>query len=143
MLSTYINPSTIVIKQALKRRPDVLYFVIGQTHPEDEQYRESLIALVERLRLEKRVRFVNQYLDTPRLISYLQATDIYISPHLNCYQITDDTLAYALGCGRPIISTPYLYAVEALAEGRGLLAEFENPRSLARCINLLLEHPAL
>jgi glycosyltransferase involved in cell wall biosynthesis len=94
------------LPEVIERRPDVLYFVIGQTYPEGEQYRASLIALAKRLRLEKHVRFVNQYLATPQLISYLQATDIYISPSLNRYQITGGTLAYALGCGRAIISTP-------------------------------------
>ncbi len=136
------------LPEVLERRPDVLYFVIGQTHPEvrryeGEQYRESLIALVTRLRLEQHVRFVDQYLATPELVSYLQATDIYITPYRDRDQITSGTLAYALGCGRAIISTPYLYAAEVLDEGRGLLAEFENPTSFARCINLLLENPAL
>jgi glycosyltransferase involved in cell wall biosynthesis len=76
-------------------------------------------------------------------VRYLQASDIYITPYIERDQITSGTLAYALGCGKAVISTPYLYATEALAEGRGILAEFQNPQSFARCVNLLLENPAL
>jgi glycosyltransferase involved in cell wall biosynthesis len=136
------------LPDVVKRHPEVLYLVIGETHPEvrrheGEKYRNSLIELVKRLGLERHVRFVNQYLNQDQLISYLQATDIYITPYINRNQITSGTLAYALGCGKAVISTPYLYAAEALSEGRGLLAEFGNPKSFARCIRLLLEEPAL
>ncbi|MDB5076258.1 MAG: glycosyl transferase group 1 [Chloroflexi bacterium] len=136
------------LPDVVKRHPAVLYLVIGETHPETrrrdgEKYRNSLIELVKRLGLERHVRFVNQYLSLDQLIKFLQATDVYLTPYVDRNQITSGTLAYALGCGKPVISTPYLYAAEALAEGRGLLAEFENPRSLARCIRLLLEEPAL
>jgi glycosyltransferase involved in cell wall biosynthesis len=136
------------LPDVVKRHPDVLYLVIGETHPEvrrreGEKYRNSLIDLVHKLRLEKHVRFLNQYLTTPQLVRYLQASDIYVTPYIERNQITSGTLAYALGCGKPVISTPYLYAAEALAEGRGMLAEFQNPKSFARCVNLLLENPAL
>ncbi len=136
------------LPDVVKRHPDVLYLVLGETHPEvrrhqGEQYRNSLTDLIRRLHLEKHVRFVNQYLTQHQLIRYLQATDVYITPYVDRYQITSGTLAYALGCGKAIISTPYLYASEALAEGRGLLAEFQDPKSFARCINLLLENNAM
>jgi polysaccharide biosynthesis protein PslF len=136
------------LPEVVKHHPDVLYLVIGETHPEirrreGEKYRNSLIELVKRHGLEHNVRFVNQYLSQAQLISYLHATDIYITPYINRNQITSGTLAYALGCGKAVISTPYLYAAEALAEGRGLLAEFENPKSFARCIRLLLDEPGL
>jgi len=136
------------LPDVVKDHPDVLYLVIGQTHPEvrrrdGEKYRNSLIELVKRLHLEHNVRFVNQYLTQQQLIRYLQVTDVYLTPYIDRYQITSGTLAYALGCGKPIISTPYLYASEALAEGRGLMAEFQNPRSFARCIRVLLENPAV
>jgi glycosyltransferase involved in cell wall biosynthesis len=136
------------LPEVIKKHPEVLYLVIGETHPEirrreGERYRNTLIDLVNRLHLEKHVRFVNQYLTQQQLVRYLQATDIYITPYIDRYQITSGTLAYALGCGKPVISTPYLYAAEALAEGRGMLAEFQSPRSFARCINTLLENQAL
>jgi glycosyltransferase involved in cell wall biosynthesis len=136
------------LPDVVRRHPEVLYLVIGETHPEirrreGEKYRNSLIELVKKLGLEKHVRFVNQYVSQDQLISYLQATDIYVTPYVNRNQITSGTLAYALGAGKAVISTPYLYAAEALAEGRGLLAEFGNPKSFARCVRLLLEEPAL
>jgi len=136
------------LPEVIKQHPDVLYLVIGETHPEvrrreGEKYRNSLIELSRKLHLEKHVRFVNQYLPQPQLIRYLQASDIYLTPYVDRYQITSGTLAYALGCGKAVVSTPYCYASEALAEGRGVLAEFQNPKSFARCINMLLENPAL
>ncbi len=136
------------LPEVIKRHPDVLYLVIGETHPEvrrreGEKYRNSLIELSKRLHVDKHVRFVNQYLPQPQLIKYLQASDIYITPYIDRYQITSGTLAYALGCGKAVISTPYSYASEALAEGRGLLAEFQDPKSFARCVNMLLENRAL
>lgn len=136
------------LPEVVKRHPDVLYLVIGETHPEvrrreGEKYRNTLVDLVKKLRLEQHVRFVNQYLSVPHLIRYLQATNVYLTPYVDRYQITSGTLAYALGCGKAVISTPYLYAAEALAEGRGVLAEFQDPKSFARCINLLLENDAV
>jgi polysaccharide biosynthesis protein PslF len=136
------------LPDVVKRHPDVLYLILGETHPEvrrreGEKYRNSLIELIKKLGLEQNVRFVNQYLSQQQLVRYLQATDVYVTPYIDRNQITSGTLAYALGCGKAVISTPYLYASEALAEGRGLLAEFQNPRSFARCINMLLENPAL
>jgi polysaccharide biosynthesis protein PslF len=126
--------------------PDLLYLVIGQTHPEvrklrGEGYRNELRALARRLGVEERVRFVNRFLPQGELIRYLAATDVYVTPYLSRYQITSGTLAYALGCGKAAVSTPYLYAAEALAEGRGVLAEFRNPASLANAIRHILANP--
>jgi len=128
------------------RHPEVLYLVMGETHPqirkkEGEAYREELAALARELGVSRHVRFINRYLEQQSLITYLQATDIYITPYRDRDQITSGTLSYALGCGRAIISTPYVYAAEALAEGRGLLAEFDNPESIARCVGLYLDDP--
>lgn len=129
------------------RHPDVLYLIMGETHPqvrryEGESYRAELVALARELGVSHHVRFLNQYLEPQHLIRYLQATDIYLTPYHDRNQITSGTLSYALGCGRAIVSTPYVYAGEALAEGRGLQAEFENPDSIARCVNLYLENTA-
>jgi polysaccharide biosynthesis protein PslF len=96
---------------------------------------------VGELGLRPYVRLINQYLDQQALLQYLHATDIYITPYRDRHQITSGTLSYARGCGRAIISTPYVYAAEALAEGRGLLAEFDDPASIARCITLYLAVP--
>ncbi|HEY1390849.1 MAG TPA: glycosyltransferase family 4 protein [Ktedonobacterales bacterium] len=131
----------------LEQYPDVLYLIMGETHPqvrkvEGERYRAELVSLARELGISRQVRFLNQYLEQKTLIRYLQATDIYLTPYHDRNQITSGTLAYALGCGRAIVSTPYVYAGEALAEGRGLLAEFENPESIARCVLLYLGNPA-
>jgi glycosyltransferase involved in cell wall biosynthesis len=131
----------------LEHQSDVLYLVMGETHPqvrkqEGESYRQELLALARELGVSRQVRFLNQYLTQNHLIRYLQATDIYVTPYRDRNQITSGTLSYALGCGRAIVSTPYVYAAEALAEGRGLLAEFDSPESIARCITLYLDDPA-
>jgi glycosyltransferase involved in cell wall biosynthesis len=119
---------------------------MGETHPqvrarEGESYRDELLALARELGVSRQVLFVNKYLEQRSLIRYLQATDVYLTPYRDRHQITSGTLSYALGCGRAIVSTPYIYAAEALAEGRGLLAEFDNPQSIARCVNLYLDDP--
>ena len=128
----------------LERHPDALYLIVGATHPqirkiEGESYRGELIALARELGVARQVRFVNQYLSLDDLVRYLQATDIYITPYRDRNQITSGTLSYALGSGRAIVSTPYVYAAEALAEGRGLLAEFDSPESIGRCVLLYLD----
>lgn len=143
-----IEDAIRALPSVLRRHPDVLYLVLGATHPEirhseGEQYRRMLVALVEELHLEHSVKFVNQYLTQHEVVRYLQATDIYLTPYTQRNQITSGTLAYALGCGKVAVSTPYLYAEEALSEGRGLLAEFANPESFARCVNLLLDNPSM
>ncbi len=128
------------------RHPDALYLIMGETHPqvrnkEGESYREELVHLARDLGMSRHVRFVNHYLSQASLIRYLQATDIYVTPYHDRSQITSGTISYALGCGRAIVSTAYVYAAEALAEGRGLLAEFDNPDSIAQCVNLYLDDP--
>lgn len=132
--------------EVVARYPDVLYLIMGETHPqvrkqEGESYRDELIALARELGVSRQVRFVNQYLAQENLVRYLQATDIYITPYRDRNQITSGTLSYALGAGCAIVSTPYVYASEALAEGRGLLSEFDNPESIARCLLLYLDDP--
>jgi glycosyltransferase involved in cell wall biosynthesis len=125
------------------KHPEVIYLVIGETHPEvkmsnDENYRRKLINLVEELGLQNHVEFQNRFLTKPELIRYLQATDVYITPYRGKNQISSGTLAYALGTGRAVVSTPYLHAREVLANGRGLLCEFENPSSIADMVTKIL-----
>jgi glycosyltransferase involved in cell wall biosynthesis len=132
----------------VKKEPRILYLIIGETHPEvrkieGERYRKSLMRLVDELKLRKHVRFHNRFLQKRELIKYLQATDIYITPYVDRNQISSGTLIYALGTGNAIISTPYLHAEEALAEGRGLICKFRSPPSIAECINRLLEDAEL
>ncbi len=131
-----------------KKHPDVFYLVLGQTHPtvkreSGEDYRERLEALVERLGIKENVRFVNKYLGKKEIVQYLKLSDIYLTPYLNRNQAVSGTLAYAVGCGRVVVSTPYLYAQEMLAEGRGLLARFGSAQSLADCVSAVLECPEM
>jgi polysaccharide biosynthesis protein PslF len=124
---------------AIKKIPNLLYVIIGETHPEvrkieGEKYRKKLMRLTYELGLEKNVRFHNRYLSKHELKEYLQATDVYINPYISPGQISSGTLTYALGAGRAVISTPYLHAQEVLADGRGLFCKFKDPNSIADCL---------
>lgn len=133
------------ISKVIKVNKDVLYLILGQTHPalkeEGQNYRSKLEDLVEELDLEGNVRFINKYLSKDEIIEYLQLSDIYMTPYMGKDQAVSGTMAYAVGYGKVIVSTPYLYAEEMLSEGRGLLAEFDNPDSLADCINYVIQNP--
>jgi polysaccharide biosynthesis protein PslF len=127
--------------------PDVLYLIVGETHPgvrasSGEAYREQLEGQVSRLGLGNNVRFHNRYVSYRELVLYLLAADIYVVPYLNLDQVVSGTLAYALGCGRAIVSTPSTYAIELLAEGRGLLADVRDADSLAAAIGGVFREPA-
>ncbi len=124
------------MEEVVKAHPDALYIILGATHPEvkrlyGEEYRHKLEKMVRDKGLEKNVTFYNQYVSIERLVQFLVATDIYITPYLNREQITSGTLAYALACGKAIVSTPYIYAEELLSEGRGSLVPFKDSRALA------------
>jgi glycosyltransferase involved in cell wall biosynthesis len=136
------------MRSVVKRHPEVLYLILGETHPvvrrrEGESYRESVQASVREYGLQYNVQLVDKYLDFDELVGYLAATDIYLTPYLNPVQIVSGTLAYAVGCGKAIVSTPYLYAQELLAHNRGFLCEFRDAASIARELNMLLDDPAL
>ena len=123
--------------------PEVLYLVIGETHPEvkmseQESYREQLLRIVKELGLQNHVEFQNRFITKPELMTYLQATDVYLTPYVGKSQISSGTLIYALGTGRAVVSTPYLHAKEVLADGRGMLCEFKNPSTIANAVNRLL-----
>jgi glycosyltransferase involved in cell wall biosynthesis len=131
----------------LQKHPNALYLVLGETHPgvrnfEGESYRQELLRLVAELGLTKNVLFNNRFLTLEELINYLCATDIYITPYINKDQIVSGTLAYALGCGKAIISTPYLYAEEVLSNGRGVLVDFRNSDQIADAVDRILSDPA-
>src|SRR5438552_16876735 len=134
--------------EIVARHPTALYLIVGQTHPEllkkaGEQYRNELVSKIESSGMSDHVRFVNQYLTQRETVAYLLATDVYVTPYLDLNQITSGTLAYALGAGKAIVSTRYLHAAEALADGRGLLVDVRDPDGLARAVLAILDDPAL
>ena len=125
---------------------DVVYLVLGKTHPvvketSGESYRQSLMDLAEGLGVRDNVRFVDKYLTKEEVIKYLHLSDIYLTPYLSKEQAVSGTLAYAVGCGRVVVSTPYRYAREMLGEGRGMLAEFRDAASLSSCISHIFRNP--
>ncbi|MBN2304569.1 MAG: glycosyltransferase family 4 protein, partial [Anaerolineae bacterium] len=129
------------------RYPHVVYIILGATHPhvlehEGETYRLSLQWLAQEHGVEKHVIFYNRFVSLEELVQFISAADIYITPYLNPAQITSGTLAYTLGAGKAVISTPYWYAEEMLAEGRGALVPFRDPAALAGQVVSLLENEA-
>ena len=132
------------LPRVVKKEPNFLYLIIGQTHPEvrkheGEKYRNKLMRLVCDLGLEEHVRFHNRYLSKRELIRYLQATDIYITPYISPNQISSGTLTYAMGAGKAVVSTPYFHAQETLANGRGVFCKFKDSYSIAQGIIQLLD----
>jgi glycosyltransferase involved in cell wall biosynthesis len=117
--------------------PDVVYIVLGATHPSElrehgEAYRLSLEILAKKNKLEKNVIFYNRFVELEHLKEFIGAADFYITPYLNEAQITSGTLAYAFGAGKVVISTPYWHAAELLAEDQGVLVPFGDATAIAR-----------
>ncbi|MFP4068501.1 MAG: glycosyltransferase, partial [Spirochaetaceae bacterium] len=135
------------LPEVIREVPNVVYIVVGATHPhlrrsEGETYRLSLERLAERLGVKDHVVFYNRFVSEEELGEFLGAADIYVTPYLNEAQITSGTLAYALGCGKAVVSTPYWHAAELLAEDRGILVPFRDPSATARAIlDLITDEP--
>lgn len=136
------------LPRILDKHPDVTYIVLGRTHPkiammEGEGYRMGLERLVERLGIGSAVRFIPRFLTLHELLEYLAATDIFITPYVTREYITSGALAYAVGSGTAVVSTPYWYASELLADGRGCLVPMRSARALARTVIRLLDDEVL
>ena len=132
----------------IKIIPDVLFLIIGKTHPEvvkeeGEKYRESLEQKVKDLYLQNHVRFINKFLALPDLLEYLQLTDIYLFTSNDPNQAVSGTFVYAMSCACPIISTPIPHAKEVLAEDTGIIFEFGNSQQLANGVIRLLSDGSL
>lgn len=131
----------------VEAHPNALYIVAGQTHPEllrsrGETYRQGLVAQTHALGMQDHVAFIDEYMSQRDIIELLLTTDVYVTPYLEPNQITSGTLSYALGAGKAIVATRYLHAVEALAEGRGVLVDFRASDQLARAVVGILDDPA-
>ena len=129
----------------LARYPDVVYLVLGATHPhvlraEGESYRIMLQQLAHDRGVEQHVIFHNRFVTLEELNEFIGAADLYITPYLEPKQITSGTLAYTVGAGKAVISTPYWYAEELLAEGRGVLVPFRDPPAIAARVLELLDN---
>jgi hypothetical protein len=129
----------------LARYPNVVYIILGATHPrvkrlDGETYRLSLQWLAQEKGVEGNVIFYNRFVSLEELVEFIGAADIYITPYLNPAQITSGTLAYTLGAGKAVISTPYWYAEEMLADKRGTLVPFRDPAALAEQVLDLLDN---
>jgi glycosyltransferase involved in cell wall biosynthesis len=125
--------------------PDVVYIVLGATHPHElrirgEAYRLGLEDIVRNNKIEKNVVFHNRFVELKELTEFIGAADVYITPYLEEAQITSGTLAYAFGAGKAVISTPYWHASELLRDQRGILVPFADPKTIASEVRGLLRN---
>ncbi|HEY9527897.1 MAG TPA: glycosyltransferase family 4 protein [Anaerolineales bacterium] len=135
------------LPEVVKQYPNLTYLILGATHPhvvahEGEAYRESLQARVRQLGIEENVLFYDQFVDLKDLKEFIGAGDIYITPYLDPEQVVSGTLAYTVGAGKAVISTPYRYARELLADERGVIVPFRDSNAIAEKILYLLGHEA-
>lgn len=142
-----IETALEALPPVVERYPDVLYTVLGATHPEikkrhGESYRATLEEKVRELDLQKNVIFHNRFVTLKELCDFILASDIYVTPYLSREQIVSGTLAYAVGMGKAVVSTPYWYAREVLGDGRGILFDFGDAKALANALLDLIGNPA-
>ena len=134
--------------QILSKHENVVYLVAGATHPhilrrEGDKYRAGLQALAREVGVESQVIFHDRFATPEEMAEFIGAADIYVTPYRHEAQVVSGTLAYALGAGKAIISTPYWHAIELLDEGRGALVPFQDPGAIAQKTIELLSTPAL
>ncbi|MEA5260224.1 glycosyltransferase [Arcicella aquatica] len=150
LLSSGKNIETTLdaLPDIVKENPDVLFLIIGKTHPsvikrDGERYREYLEAKVVALSLQENVRFINSFLPLPELLEYLQLTDVYLFTSKDPNQAVSGTFSYAISCGCPIVSTPIPHAREVLKNDAGVIIDFENSHQLAHAVKSLLANETL
>lgn len=143
-IETTIN----ALPDIINHHPDILFLIIGKTHPtvvqqEGEKYRQHLESLIEKLHVKDNVLFINEYLSLNTLLEYLQLTDIYLFTSKDPNQAVSGTFSYAISCGCPIISTPIPHALEVLQKGTGRIIDFEHSGQLAQEVITLLNDEKL
>lgn len=143
-----IETTLEALPDIIKKYPDILFLVIGKTHPtivkrDGEQYRYMLQKKVVTLGLQDHVRFINQFLPLPTLLEYLQLTDIYLFTSNNPNQAVSGTFSYAISCGCPIVSTPIPHAKEVLKKDAGIIIDFESSKQLSKAVISLLDDERL
>ncbi|MEJ8844757.1 glycosyltransferase [Lacibacter sp. H375] len=150
LLSSGKNIETTLraLPSIVQQHPAVLFLIIGKTHPsiakkEGESYREMLQSMVQELKLNDHVKFINSFLPLPLLLEYLQLTDIYLFTSKDRNQAVSGTFSYAISCGCPVISTPIPHAREVLKHDAGIIIDFEQPDQLAKEVNSLLNNETL
>lgn len=131
------------LPEIIQKNSNIVYLIIGATHPmvlrkEGEAYRNSLVKKVFDLKLNYNVAFYNRYLSTPELLKFLEGTDIYLAPSLDPNQASSGSLSYALGTGRPVISTPFIQARENITEQTGFLVPFRDSRAITKALEKLI-----
>jgi glycosyltransferase involved in cell wall biosynthesis len=127
------------MKLAVTKVSNLLYIILGATHPMiikevGEEYRNELQTMINNFNLTDNVKLVNKYLDNKELLKYISAVDIYLTPYPNPDQVVSGTLSIAVGCGKAVVSTPYIYAKELLARGRGFLIPFKDDAAFSQTI---------
>jgi hypothetical protein len=143
-----IETTILALPDVIKKHPDVLFLIIGKTHPvvfksDGENYRKILEGIVANLNLEEHVLFINRFLPLKDLLNYLQLTDVYVFTSKDPNQAVSGTFSYAISCGCPIISTPIPHACEVLGKDGGIIIDFENPQQLSIALNKLLDDESL
>jgi len=134
--------------QILKKNPDTIFVIAGATHPEvkktqGEVYREELINLATKLGVQDHIYMYNEYMSLDTVINFIRSFDIYVTPYKNPEQIVSGCLAYAIGCGKASVSTPYIYATEVLDNDKGIIVDFGDSKQFAIEINNLIKKPEL
>jgi glycosyltransferase involved in cell wall biosynthesis len=146
--SKSIETTLDALPEVIKIFPKTLFLILGKTHPtivknEGEKYRNMLEEKVKTLGIENNVRFINEYLQLPTLLEYLQLTDIYLFTSKDPNQAVSGTFSYAVGCGCPVISTPIPHAKEVLGTDNGIIIDFENSEQLSKAIISLIKNEKL
>ncbi|UOU97488.1 glycosyltransferase [Chryseobacterium daecheongense] len=140
-----IETTLAALPSIIEQHPEVLFLIIGKTHPciiqnEGEKYRQNLELIVDNLQINSNVEFINEYLSLDTLLEYLQLTDIYLFTSKDPNQAVSGTFSYAMSCGCPIISTPIPHALELSEKGTGIIINFNDSTQLAQEVINLLNH---